>query len=288
MKKSTLLITAGLIAVGVISFIVSNNNNAQSTNNDPSVSDSVTIEETAVLQTESASSAVHSVSPYEIIYQHNDKRFRINPKETGVYHPFLLPNESELELIEMEKRFTTSVIPKEVLDALPLSKDMLFYMGLQSNLDPNLWVYTERKDEDTLFNVRLYNLSTKESKILFNQASSPNQKYGFKPLIFSPDNKRVYFEAFVFDSYLNNEELWELDLNTLAFREINIHSFYTSSPKMSPDGKFFAYSAASQPNNVHVSPNQLLLFNIETEEESRIIADENGFIGLIGWSEAKQ
>jgi Tol biopolymer transport system component len=52
---------------------------------------------------------------------------------------------------------------------------------------------------------------------------------------------------------------------------------------MSPDGKYLLYTAASQANDVHVTPNQLFVFDLEKNEESRIMSDEKAFVAMRGW-----
>jgi len=290
MNKTLIIVTAGIITVGGLTLAAFNQWGTTSIE-ETSTNDIVSIDEidnqTTVNQSELKSIQESNSLSYDIAYHINEQLYSTKITDKGFSQPVPLASESDIELIEMEKHFTTSLVPKDVFEALPISNNMIFYSGLQSNLDPNLWIYTERKDEGTDFNVRTFNVSTKEAKVLFGQDNSPNKEYGFKPFAISNDNSVLYLEAFVFDSYLNNEEVWELNLNTLKVKELNVHSFYTNTPAMSPDGKYFLYPAASQPNDVHVTPNQLYLFDIDKNIERRIIADDKAFVGMKGWIKSK-
>ena len=284
MKKSLIIATAGLVAVAGLALAVLTPWESTST---VETSENQIAIPTANEQSESISTQKSQGLSYEIAFNNNQQIYRTMILENGFSQPISVANESELEVIEMEKYFTTSVMPKDVFKALPISENMMFYSGLQSNLDPSLWLYMERTDEGPNFNVRSFNTSTKEEKVLFSQKNSPNKNYAFKPFAISNDNSVIYLEAFEFDSYLNNVEIWEFNLNTLKARELNVHSFYNATPAMSPDGKYLLYTAGSQPNDVHVTPNQLYIYNIENDEESRIIADDKGFVGMIGWIKSK-
>lgn len=281
MKKTLIIAATGVITVGGLTLAAINPWATSSTTENTSTATEQSAAQETEIQTE------NNTSPYGFSFFVNEVIYRVEVLENGFSQPTIVSNEGELEIIEMEKHFTTSVMPKDVFEVLPISENKIFYTGLQSNLDPNLWFYTERTDEGSDFNVRSFNVSTKEEKTLFNQSTSPNKEYAFKPFAVSNDNSVVYLEAFLFDSYLNNIEIWELDLNTLKVKELNVHSFYTNTPAMSPDGKFLLYPAASMPNDVHVTANQLFVYTIESGEETRIFADEKAFIGMKGWVKSK-
>jgi hypothetical protein len=286
MKKAIIIATVGIIAVGGLALATFNqwgstSTKEASTNNE--IADNEVNNQAIKNQSETQAIQEGGFLPYDIAFQINGQLYRTKIKTNGFSQPTVIANESDIELIDMEKYFTTSLMPKDVFEALPLSDNMIFYSGLQSNLAPNLWIYTERDNEGPNFNVRMFNTSTKRSKVLFGQKNNPNKDYAFKPFAIGNDNTVVYLEAFVFDSYLNNEEIWALDLNTLEVRELNVHSFYTITPAMSPDGKYLLYTAASQANDVHVTPNQLFVFDLEKNEESRIMSDEKAFVAMRGW-----
>ena len=282
MKNTLLFTVAGVVAIGGITFAALHDWSGDAPLEQTEVN--TTNSTISVEPGNSTTSGVNqSQTPYAISFYYNEQVFRVNMTNTGFTTPVSVANESDVEVIEMEKYYTTSVMPQDVFEALPISQNMIFYSGLQSNLDPNLWLYTERMEEGEDFNVRSFNVSTKESKVLFGKKNSPNSQYAFKPFAFSNDNSVVYLEAFVFDSYLNNTEIWELNLNTLAVRELKVHAFYNSTPAMSPDGKYLLYPAGSQPNDVHVSPNQLYVYDLANDKETLVIADEKAFIGLKGW-----
>ena len=286
MKKALFFTLAGAIAIGGIAYATLHNWSGGSLQKTQEVE-----HYTSVLNqpNESLSGAQNQQTslPYAIAFYNGDKTFRVDLLQNGFSQPKLVTTESDAVVIEMEKYFTTSLMPKSVYNALPISENMIFLTGLQSNLDPNLWFYSERVDEGQDYNVRSYNVSTKEKKVLFGRKNSPNKNYAFKPFAISNDNSVVYLEAFLFDSYLNNEEIWEMNLSTKAFRKLNVHRYYNGTPAMSPDGKYLLYQAGSEPNNVHVSPNQLYLYDLETNKEVKIFSDEKGYVGMKGWIKTK-
>jgi hypothetical protein len=213
----------------------------------------------------------------------NDQVFRINMLENGFSEPELISNGLNLEQINMEKYFTTSLMPKAIFESLPISKNMMFYSGLQSNLDPNFWIYTERVDQGVDFKVRTYNTLTKESKVLFSNDNSPNIKHAFKPIAISNDNSKVYLEALEFGSHLNNIEIWELNLNSLISKKLNIHPNYNITPKMSPDGKYLLYSSGAVPNDVHSPSNHLNVYDLVNSKETQVYANNDSYVGVKGW-----
>ncbi len=285
MKKTLIIASTGVLVLSGLAFTAFNQWGPNSQENltatdDDSINE---IKQTTGNQSNSEGAQESNNTSYEIAFFVNEQAYRTKIVGNGFGNLTPVSNESELELIETEKYFTTSVMPQGVLKALPISKNMIFYSGLQSNLDPNLWFYTERVDEGSDFSVRSYNVSTKEEKILFSKKNSPNKKYGFKPFAISNDNAVLYLEAFQFDSYLNNEEIWTIDLNTMNLKKLNVQPFYNGTPAISPDGKYLLYPASSQPNDVHVTSNRLFLFDLENNKEIRVIADEKSYVGMKGW-----
>ena len=224
-----------------------------------------------------------SKKEYSIAFFINSQVFRSDVLDNGFSEPELIENAEEIDLVKMENYFTTSLMPKEVFESLPISENMMFYSGLQSNLDPDFWIYTERVDQGLDFQVRTFNVSTKESHVLFNNANSPNNKYAFKPIIISNDNSRVYLEALEFGSHLNNIEIWELNLDLNSYRKLKIHPNYNTTPKMSPDGKFLLYSSGSVPNDVHSPSNYINVFDLDKNKEVQVYANEKAYVGVNGW-----
>ena len=204
MKKALFFTFAGALAIGGIAYAAFHN-----WGNDAIQKTQVIEHYTSAFNqpNESLNESEQSHLPYALAFYNGDQTFRIDLLQNGFGQPKLIANESDAELIEMEKYFTTSLMPKAVYNALPISENMIFLTGLQSNLDPNLWFYSERVDEGQDYNVRSYNVATKEQKVLFGRKNSPNKNYAFKPFAVSNDNSIVYLEAFLFDSYLNNEEI---------------------------------------------------------------------------------
>ncbi len=221
---------------------------------------------------------------YLISFYINNQVFCVNLSSDGNFgSPKIIQNEAEIKLLEMEKYYTTSLMPKNVFESLPISDNMIFYSGLQSNLDPNFWVYTERIDQGETYNVKTFNTLTKESKTLFNNENSPNSEYAFKPFAISNDNSKVYLEGLVFGSYLNNVEIWELNLNTRIFRKLNVDPNYNITPRISFDGKYLLYSASPFPNDVHSPSNHLNVLDLEENKEIQIYANEKAYVGVKGW-----
>ncbi|HLV41326.1 MAG TPA: hypothetical protein VKY37_03520 [Brumimicrobium sp.] len=281
MKKSFLIAAAGIVAVGGLTIAAVNQwGSAESKN---ATTKNVTAEHANEIE------SIHDEVdlPYAMSFYIDHQPHSIQFQKNGFSQPKPILTQAEFEPIEMEKYFTTSLMSKDVFKALPISDNMIFYAGVQSNLDPNLWVYLERVDEGKDFNVRMYNTLTKEKKILFGRENSPNKDYAYRPFAFSNDNSVVYLEGLIFDLFPEHEEVWELNLETLEFKELPLHSFYDYTPAMSPDGKYFLYTAASQPTDVHVTPNQLYIYDLEKDKEIRVIADDKAFIGMIGWIKAK-
>lgn len=284
MKKSIFFTVAGVLVIGGITFAALHDWSGKSSQTNP-------------VEGNSSSSLNNSNSneleiqkgkkPYSIAFYNSDRVYSMSVLENGFSQPTLIANEADAEVIEMEKYFTTSLMPKDIYRALPISENMIFLTGLQSNLDPNLWIYSERVDEGEDYSVRSFNTATKETKILFNRKNSPNKDYAFKPFAISNDNAIVYLEAFLFDSYLNNIGIYELNLKTNKINKLNINSFYNSTPAMSPDGKYFLYTAGSQANDVHVTPTRLFVYDLASKKETKIFADEKGYVGMKGWIKSK-
>ncbi|PKR81182.1 hypothetical protein CW751_06245 [Brumimicrobium salinarum] len=225
--------------------------------------------------------------PYAILFYLKDQLHQINFESDGFSQPNPVSNPQSAQTIENDKYFTTSVMPKDILNALPISDGMIFYTGLQSNTDPSLWFYIERADEKQEYNVWMYHSDTKKSTLLFNRDTSPNSDFAFKPFAISKDNKTVYLEGLIFDSYDIHKAVYAYNVETKKSTEIPLHAYYSITPVLSPNDRYLTYSAASEPVNVHTTPNQLFIYDLKQKEETRIFSDEKTFIGLEGWIKAQ-
>ncbi len=280
-KNILLVAVSSLIGLGSIAFLTKNKwSTVKSLEEENEISTTSLATNEVVLIEESVN---EKKQDYFISFYINDQVFRINMLENRFSEPELISEGVNLEQINMEKYFTTSLMPKDVFESLPISENMMFYSGLQSNLDPNFWIYTERVDQGIDFKVRTYNTLTKESKVLFNNENSPNNKYAFKPIAISNDNSKLYLEALEFGSHLNNIEIWELNLNSLISRKLNVHPNYNITPKMSPDGKYLLYSSGAVPNDVHSPSNHLNVYDLDSNKETQVYANNDSYVGVKGW-----
>lgn len=281
MKNRLLLAIVSLVAIGSIAFLTKNTWSKNSVLEEKNETSATLLNsKVEVLEKELSNK---KKKDYSVSFYINDKVYSISLLEDGFSKPQVIEVVDAIELIEMEKYYTTSLMPKEVFESLPISDNMIFYSGLQSNLDPNFWIYTERVDQGESFKVRTFNVLTKESKVLFENKNSPNNQYAFKPIAISDDNSLVYFEALEFGSHLNNIGIWEFNLNSMSSTKINIHPNYNVTPKMSPDGKYFLYSSSSVPSDVHSPSNYLNIFDLVENKEIQIYANDNAYVGVKGW-----
>lgn len=282
MKNTLLFTVAGALAIGGITFAALHNWSGtesqveiEGLNSTSNVSQNQNSNSNEVVNTTSSS--------YAIAFYIDEKPFRVEMNGGNFTEPVPIADEQSVELVEMEKYFTTSLMPGNVFKAMPITEGMIFFSGLQSNTNPDLWFYTERDMDNMNFNVRMYNAATKEGKLFFGQSDSPNKDYAFQPFAVSADNSKLYLQALIFGNFTEQEEVWVMDLNTQKIEEINVHEFYVSTPAMSPDGKYLLYTAASETNDVHVPANQLFVYDLENKKEIRIMGDAKAFVSMRGW-----
>lgn len=230
---------------------------------------------------------IKNANNYSIAFYKNQELFSVHFSDgkTGEPSPLSIQN---YKVERHSKYFTMSLMPEEILRAIPISPNMIFYSGLQSNIDENLWLFVERNVETTTYNLCLYNHSSKTKSILFSQSNSPEVRYAFKPIAWSDNSSTVYLESIDFGSSTEHEGIWEYNLSTKTVRRININSNYSTTPLISYDGRYFLYCATTAKKDIHVPSTQVLVFDLGTNREVVIAKDEKASFVMAEWLKSSE
>ncbi len=219
---------------------------------------------------------------YSIAFYQNQDLVALEFKDGKTSKPKSISTE-KIDIVRTAKYFTTSLMPKEIISAMPLSPNMIFYSGLQSNISENEWMFVERDMQSTTYNLCLYNHATKSKSILFNQNSSPNSRYAFKPIAWLSNGSTVILEALVFGSSTEHEGIWAFNLISKVAKQLDITSNYSNTPQISPDGKYLLYCATSSKKDIHVPSKRVLVYDIESKREQVVIEDDKDAFVMAEW-----
>lgn len=208
----------------------------------------------------------------------------------------LLGSNIKIKKDELEhfQNYSYSVMPKDVLEGMNISKPMGFYSAIQSMDNKNMWIFTERyefsKDipysqYESGYNLYFYNHETKNKEFIFSQEKSPDPKYSFVPFVWNKDI--IYLEAKVFGSSTENEGIWSYNIITKQFTKIEVNPLYLTTPVISPDGKYFAYIGTIENKNLDSSGNIIFIYNLVTNQEKIVTTNNNTSFDIYGWINAK-
>lgn len=184
------------------------------------------------------------------------------------------------------KRFTYSTMPKEILNAIPYSSGMSFYSALQSLSDANQWVVVEKVIDGDKYQAFLYNKKLNTKKVVFTNEQCPDKNYAFIPIAWN--GNCIYFEAIIFGSDTENEGIWSYNINSKRVEKLKISDRYFTTPLISPDGKYFIYSATKEANkHLHSNATVLMIYNIAQKTERELYSAGNQTVSVVGWVKGK-
>jgi murein DD-endopeptidase MepM/ murein hydrolase activator NlpD/PKD repeat protein len=152
--------------------------------------------------------------------------------------------------------------PQQISTKLHVALLDVFYQGAK-NLFTNNYVYMERKRIGNAFNFCSYDAVSNVKKILFTEQNCPVLGKALKPIGFISANELIV-EALVFDSHLDHEGIYLLNMQTLAVAQINVDAKYIASPILSPDlTKLYYISTTDAIKDViHGNYNVLMTYNL--------------------------
>lgn len=175
--------------------------------------------------------------------------------------------------------------PEIISSELLIPDGWVFYTGIQSPYNSNLWLCMERTIMGNNFTLFLYNNQSHVRKTLLKQEGSINPNYAFRPLAWSHNTDEVYIERLELDSHNKHEGIFVLNVNGLEIKQVPITNNYMSTPVLSPDKKYFVYTATTeQPRElVHGKANKLIVYTIDNEQESVIKHEVTTSYSVLGW-----
>jgi len=175
--------------------------------------------------------------------------------------------------------------PELISTELLIPEAWVFYTAIQSPYDSKLWLCMERTIMGNNYHVFLYNTQTHARKSLMKQQGSVNPQYAFRPLAWSQNANEVFIERLELDSHNKHEGVFVLGINDLKIKQLSISNNYMSTPLLSPDKKYFVYTATSeQPRElIHGIADKLIMYSIDNEKENVISDDEQSHYSVMGW-----
>ncbi|HEX8659248.1 MAG TPA: peptidoglycan DD-metalloendopeptidase family protein [Hymenobacter sp.] len=180
---------------------------------------------------------------------------------------------------------TVALYPEQIDASLAVPAGMDFFQGLQSPHQPE-WVYLERAQIGTAYNLWLYNATTRRKQLLFNQPDSPVAGYALKPIAWSADEHVLYLEALKFDTDREHEGVWSFDLRTRQVQRLMLASQYFSTPVLSPDRRQFLYavSTSSERDLLHGFADEVAVYDLATATETVVAQQKNVPHSVAGWA----
>jgi|GEM_PF-4268711 len=178
-----------------------------------------------------------------------------------------------------------ALYPEQVDARVRVPANMVFFQGLKSPHQPE-WVYLERAEIGSDFNVWLFNVSTGAKQLLFTQQNSPVAGYALKPIAWSSDRQTVYLEALKFDTDFEHEGVWAYDLRTQRATQLNLAPKYFSTPVLSPDRTRFLYtvSTAAERDLLHGFADEVAVYDLKTSTESVLMQQTGTPYTVAGWA----
>jgi hypothetical protein len=175
--------------------------------------------------------------------------------------------------------------PEIISTELLIPDGWVFYTGIQSPYNSNLWLCMERTIMGNNFTLFLYNNQSHVRKTLMKQEGGAMPNYAFRPLAWSHNADEVYIERFELDNHNKHEGIFVLNVNGLEIKHVPITNNYMSTPILSPDKKHFAYTATTeQPRElVHGMADKLMLYTVDNEQEIILSHEGTTSYSVMGW-----
>ncbi|MGB3948878.1 MAG: peptidoglycan DD-metalloendopeptidase family protein [Bacteroidia bacterium] len=203
------------------------------------------------------------------------------------YNNSLQFNTDDFKPLESHMRFDNDwVRASEVISSeLLIDQGWVFYTGIQSPYDANLWLCLERTIIGNNYHLFLYNTISHKKQILLDNKRSGDVNYAFRPLAWSKNANEVYIERLEFDTEKQHEGVFVLNITSLEIKEVTMYGNFMSTPILSPDKNYFVYTTTSeQPRElIHGTADKLAVYNIENQQENIIKDSLSGSYSVLGW-----
>lgn len=218
-------------------------------------------------------------STYNVLLYDN-----LNITKVGVDSIVQIDNEIELNLSPAYYNPTKVALYDNAINNINISPNMFFSYGVKSPFNNNTWVYLEKTSMGSGFYVWLFNTFTNtKQQLFFNDVGI----YGYKPIAWGTDSNTVYFEKFKFDNEDEHAGIIKYNLQSGEITPLYISSKYMTSPVISPDGRYLAYTVSSDVARdlVHGLADKLYVYDLQTNTEASIYnsSSSTSYI-LLGWN----
>ncbi|WP_345237315.1 peptidoglycan DD-metalloendopeptidase family protein [Hymenobacter saemangeumensis] len=214
-------------------------------------------------------------------FYQQDRLYEVLPHQ----NPTLLGQQVAAKPGRLTSASVVVLYPQDIDARLTVPAGHVFFQGLQSPHQPE-WVYLERAEIGTAFNLWLYNTQTNHKQLLFTQQDSPVPGYAVKPIAWSADRSVLYLEALKFDTDLDHEGVWSFDLRTRQVQQLALAPKYFTTPLLSPGRDKFLYTVSTEQERdlIHGFADEVVVYDLATRTET-VVAQQQGVPHAVaGWA----
>jgi murein DD-endopeptidase MepM/ murein hydrolase activator NlpD len=181
-----------------------------------------------------------------------------------------------------------SFYPNQIDQNLEVTVDYDFFQGIQNPFNSSVWVYLERKQIGASFNLKMYDKSTGETKIIFSVDNTSRQKMAFKPIAWTENTNELFVEGLFLDTADEHEGIWKLNLENQKLTKIEIPVKSMRTPLLSPYRNSFYYlgSLDSKMDILHGNTDVVYEYNLLNNNLKTITQSKGNSFVINGWKNA--
>jgi murein DD-endopeptidase MepM/ murein hydrolase activator NlpD/PKD repeat protein len=221
--------------------------------------------------------ALHTIAIAQFPYfKSGDKSFQTNGNGSETLKEYK-------DLRSFVKYPNVILFKEQVCPNLTIAPQNVLYQGVY-NTFTGIYTIMERNRRTLDFSVYNYNAITNVRTELFNQASSPVAGKAIKPIGFVSSNV-LLIEALEFDSHLDHEGVYSLNVATLIASPIAIDSKYMSTPILNNDltNMYYISTTDATRDVIHGNYNVLKSYSFLNNSNSTLYTSTQDPIDFVGW-----
>ena len=175
----------------------------------------------------------------------------------------------------------------QINENIDVSPNYDFFQGIQNPYNSNIWVFMERIQIGASFNLKIYDKSTGETKIILSVNNTSRQKIAFKPIAWSENTNELFVEGLFLDTADEHEGIWKLNLENQKLTKIKIPVKSMRTPFLSPNRHSFCFlgSLDSKMDILHGNTDVIYEYNLLNNNLKTITQSKGNPFIISGWKD---
>lgn len=180
---------------------------------------------------------------------------------------------------------TDNIVYKDADLGLDFEFEQQFVSGLQSPYDSNVWLYAAGPLFGTTTQLFQYNTVSQKTDLILNAGEGPESEWVFIPIAYGANPNTIYLEAMNFNTQEEHLGVWEFNLKTRQFTQLDLQQNYMITPLIAPDRTQLYYTASTNKERdvIHGLADLVIAYDLNTEAETILYNSDENQVRLLGF-----